>query len=55
MAVVADGILATIGLFGAHKTRDRYQAITAQALATALIRFGSDDGGDRIVATEELR
>jgi uncharacterized protein YbjT (DUF2867 family) len=53
-AVVADGLLAAVGLVAA-RTRDRYRSITPETLAAALVKAGLDGAPDRIVEGAELR
>lgn len=54
-AAVGDALLATAGLFGARRLRDRYASITAGELAAAMVRLARAGGESRIVHTEELR
>jgi uncharacterized protein YbjT (DUF2867 family) len=54
-AVVGDGLLAVVGVFGGKKLRDRFRSTTGDVLASALIRLGEAPEHDRIVDGAELR
>jgi NADH dehydrogenase len=54
-AVVGDGLLAVVGVFGGRKLRDRYRSTTGDVLASALIRLGEAPEHDRIVDGADLR
>jgi nucleoside-diphosphate-sugar epimerase len=54
--LVADGLLAAAGLFGARRVRDRYRSTTNHELARALVRLALDpDAGGKTVHSEGLR
>ena len=52
---VGDGLLATIGLFGAKKTRAAYRSTTPTVLGPALVRLALDGPADHIAAGDALR
>ncbi len=55
-AVLGDGALAVLGLFGARTLRDRYSSLTGDQLAQSLIGVGRDpEARDVVVHTELLR
>ena len=53
-AVVADGLLAAVGLVAA-RTRDRYRSTTPERLADALVRLGLDGAAGRVYEGADLR
>jgi uncharacterized protein YbjT (DUF2867 family) len=54
-AVVGDGVLAVVGVFGGKKLRARYKSTTPDVLASALIRIGEAPEHDVIVDGAALR
>lgn len=54
-AVVGDGVLAALGLFGARTLRARYRSTTPDVLAAALIRLGEATDSGRTVSGDDLR
>ena len=54
-AVVSNGVLAVVGVFGGRKVRDRYRSTSPDVLASALIRLGEAPESDRIVDGADLR
>ena len=55
-AVIADGLLGVVRLFGGKQLRDKYGSTTPDVLAAALIRHGEEPGHPHaIVAGSELR
>jgi uncharacterized protein YbjT (DUF2867 family) len=54
-AVVGDGVLAALGLFGARQLRARYRSTTPDVLAAALIRLGDAAESGRTVSGDDLR
>jgi uncharacterized protein YbjT (DUF2867 family) len=53
-AVVADGVLAAVGLVAA-RTRARYRSITPETLADALVRLGLDGTPGTVFEGDDLR
>ena len=53
-SAVADGLLKTVGLFGAGRLRDKYRSNTPDVLGAALIRLGEVADVNRIVDGAEL-
>jgi uncharacterized protein YbjT (DUF2867 family) len=54
-AIVGDGLLAVVGLFGGKNVRARYRSTTPDVLASALIRLGEAPEHDRVVDGADLR
>ena len=54
-AVIADGLVGALGLFGAKKLRGRYRSTTPDVLAAALIRLGEAPEAGKIAEGDELR
>jgi hypothetical protein len=54
-AVMTDGALALVRVFGARRLRDRYRSTTPDVLASALIRLGEAPEHDRVVDGADLR
>jgi uncharacterized protein YbjT (DUF2867 family) len=54
-AVVGDGLLAVVGLFGGKRVRAKYKSTTPAILGAALIRLGGDPEPNRIVDGAALR
>lgn len=54
-AVLGDGLLSLVGVFGGKKVRDRYRSTTPDVLASALIRLGEAAEHDRVVDGADLR
>ncbi len=55
-AAVGDGVLATLGVLGASRLRDRYRSTDAATLARGLVRVALDPAFERRVAeSEDLR
>jgi NADH dehydrogenase len=53
--IIADGLLAVVGVFGGKNLRNRYKSTTPDVLASALIRLGEAAEHDRIVDGTDLR
>lgn len=54
--VVADGVLAFVGVLGARKLRERYRSTTAAQLAHGLVRVAFDPAwASRVAQSEDLR
>lgn len=54
-AVVGDGLLAAVGLFGGKKLRDRFRSTNPDVLASSLIRLGEAPEHDLVVDGAALR
>jgi uncharacterized protein YbjT (DUF2867 family) len=54
-AVVGDGLLAVVGVFGGRGVRDKYKSTTPDVLASALIRIAEAPDHDRIAEGAALR
>ena len=54
-AVVGDGLLAVVGVFGGGKLRAKYRSTTPVVLAAALIRMGSAAEPNQIIDGAALR
>jgi uncharacterized protein YbjT (DUF2867 family) len=54
-AVIGDGLLAVVGVFGGKNLRAKYRSTTPDILASALIRLGEAPEHDRIALGDDLR
>ena len=54
-AVIGDGLLAVVGMFGGRKTRAKYKSTTPDVLASSLIRIGEAAEHGVIVDGADLR
>ncbi|HLL23859.1 MAG TPA: NAD(P)H-binding protein [Kofleriaceae bacterium] len=54
-AVVADSVLAVVGVLGGKRLRDRYASTSNDVLASALIRLGEGSAIDRVFEGADLR